>query len=209
MVDAACRPILLTGTGQIVPIHRHAALCFALFPPLPPAREQAWCTTSKQTSCAIRQSLDRQRWSTFHVELAETGVLHLAFIYWCTNASPNRKQGKSITTRQHAINDRPLPNLANRTACNLTPSTPVSHSPGLACNLTRLHLNPSNLPSAAQPADQSINQLINVSPATAIGPAACGRTRTTRPSVVARATHWVEGISSSPQLVPRRREPCS
>lgn len=89
----------------------------------------------------------------FQVEIAETGVLHLAFIYLCTNAPS--KQGKSITARQRAINDRPLPNLAS----NLTPSMPVSHSPGLACDLTRLQLNPLLQPHC--PASRSIKESIN------------------------------------------------
>lgn len=179
MVDAACRPILLTRPGQIVPIHRHAALPL-LSSPHVPAHERSRCTTSKKNiNCAIHQSLDRQRWSIFHVELAETGVLHLEFIYWCTNASP---KARKIHYSWPACNQRPSSaQPRQQTACNLTPSMPVSHSPGLACNLTRLQLNPSLPPISAQPVDQSINQLINVSPATAIGPAAPSRTPSTRP----------------------------
>lgn len=159
MVDAACRPILANQNWANCPYP--SSCCAALLSsPHVPVHGQAWCTTSKKKTihCAIRQSLDRQRWSTFHVELAETGVLHLEFIYWCTNASP---KAKKIHHNTPACNQRPTSaQPRQQTACNLTPSMPVSHSPGLACNLTRLHLNPI-YPIQRRPASRSINQSID------------------------------------------------
>lgn len=161
MVDAACRPILLTRTGQIghrgVPTVSIVVILLVLssFPSPCPIGGRGAPHSQKHSLCDPSNLLTGNGGQSFKSKSPKRA----SCISRSFTGAQIHPRARKIHHGTPAWNQRPPSARPSETASNLTPSMPVSHSPRLACNMTRLHLNPSL--HLACSASRSINQSID------------------------------------------------